>query len=84
MRFAKAQMDQNGPEQNICQITVKFHTRQSIGFYNKAKRLVGGDPEVPKEVQEHLVFERNVSDPNTKWRIAGKIEDLPANTEEQM
>ena len=79
VRFAKVQTEMNEPEDDLCQVTVKFHTRQSIGFYNKGGRLIGGDPNEPKEVKEHFVFERLVRKPESKWRIAGKIEDYNPN-----
>ncbi|KAJ3308282.1 39S ribosomal protein L45, mitochondrial [Blyttiomyces sp. JEL0837] len=67
--------NEKGPKDKqslYCQITVKVKSKQSYALYS-GRQLVGGDPNTPVDMTEYLVYERNVADPTSEWRIAGKI-----------
>ncbi|KAL0079887.1 hypothetical protein J3Q64DRAFT_1680207 [Phycomyces blakesleeanus] len=57
----------------VGQVTVKMVTKQSMAVFDKKNRLIGGDPEKIHTVQEYIVFQKTISDPEDIWRIYGKI-----------
>jgi large subunit ribosomal protein L45 len=73
IRAATAQFEQDGPQEKVAQVTVKFHTKQTVALYDTNGRVISGDPEVEQEVEEYVVFESMVSK-SKEWVIAGKVE----------
>ncbi|XP_076818979.1 large ribosomal subunit protein mL45-like [Clavelina lepadiformis] len=55
------------------QVTVRFHSKQTLAIYDRFGRLMFGDPESPRNVLEYVVFERHISHPYGLWRIHGKL-----------
>ncbi|XP_033213042.1 probable 39S ribosomal protein L45, mitochondrial [Belonocnema kinseyi] len=55
------------------QLTVRFHTKQTLAIYDRFGRLMHGSEFVAKDVLEYIVFERHLSNEYGKWRIHGKI-----------
>uniref|UniRef100_A0A8D0HG63 Large ribosomal subunit protein mL45 n=1 Tax=Sphenodon punctatus TaxID=8508 RepID=A0A8D0HG63_SPHPU len=55
------------------QVTVRMHTRQILAIYDRFGRLMYGGEEVPKDVLEYVVFERQLPNPYGAWRLHGKI-----------
>ncbi|RIA85162.1 hypothetical protein C1645_831194 [Glomus cerebriforme] len=60
----------------IAQITLKLHTKQSVGLYNKAGKLISGDPKKVKNVLEYVVFQRKMWEKNKGWTIYGYMSDV--------
>lgn len=58
---------------NYTQVTVRLHSTQTLALYDQWGRLLLGSPDVAQEVVEYPIFERHLSDPNSRWRIHGKI-----------
>ncbi|KAL1915394.1 uncharacterized protein VTP21DRAFT_6852 [Calcarisporiella thermophila] len=67
---------------SLGQVIVRLHTKQSMAVYDK-RRLIGGDPNAPKELLEYIVFQRVISDPESTWRIYGKVNEKPILDEEK-
>lgn len=44
-----------------------------MAVYDRKNRLVGGDPNKIHNVQEYVVFQHVISDPEDVWRVYGKI-----------
>lgn len=57
----------------FAQITVRFNTRQILAIYDRFGHLLQGSEAVVKDVVEYVVFEKNISDYNGKWRLHSKI-----------
>jgi hypothetical protein len=57
----------------VAQLTVKVQTKQAVGIY-KGEELIAGNLSQPKEVTEFIVVEKDISDPYSDWKIAGKLE----------
>lgn len=65
-------------EDNLyAQITVRFHTKQTLAVYDRFGRLVHGSPDSPRNVLENVCFERHLYDEYGMWRIHAK---LPTDT----
>lgn len=60
-------------ENMFAQITVRLNTRQILAIYDRFGHLMSGSEAVVKDVLEYVVFEKNLSDYNGKWRIHSKI-----------
>jgi hypothetical protein len=61
----------------IAQITVRLNTLQSLCIHSKDHHPLSGDLEKSHPVND-LVYERNILDPNGRWRVCGKL-CLPKN-----
>jgi hypothetical protein len=73
---AKLEPDPQNPKAEsamFCQITAKVECEQALAFFKEGK-LVGGDPDRFVKVAEWVVFERNLDEVGSGWKIAGKIE----------
>ncbi|XP_011302837.1 probable 39S ribosomal protein L45, mitochondrial [Fopius arisanus] len=57
----------------FAQITVRFHTQQTLAVYDRFGRLVHGSEFVKKDVLEYVVFENHLANKYGNWRIHGKI-----------
>lgn len=57
----------------FAQITVRFNTRQILAIYDRFGYLIYGSDAIVKDVLEYVVFEKNLSDYNGKWRLHSKI-----------
>ncbi|XP_062992566.1 large ribosomal subunit protein mL45 [Elgaria multicarinata webbii] len=55
------------------QVTVRMHTRQTLAIYDRFGRLMYGGEQIPKDVLEYVVFERQLSYRYGQWRLHGKI-----------
>nr|SVE76642.1 EOG090X0DDP [Daphnia longispina] len=55
------------------QVTVRFHTQQTLAVYDRFGRLVFGNEVVAKDVLEYVVFEKHVANIYGLWRIHEKI-----------
>jgi len=61
-------------EDNLyAQVTVRFHTKQILAVYDRFGRLMYGSPDSPRNVLEHVCFERHLLDECGRWRIHGKL-----------
>lgn len=57
----------------FCQATVRFHTRQTLAVYDRFGFLMFGNENVVKDVLEYVVFEKHISNTYGQWRIHSKI-----------
>uniref|UniRef100_A0A8C9I847 Large ribosomal subunit protein mL45 n=1 Tax=Piliocolobus tephrosceles TaxID=591936 RepID=A0A8C9I847_9PRIM len=55
------------------QVTVRMHTRQTLAIYDRFGRLMYGQEDVPKDVLEYVVFEKQLTNPYGSWRMHSKI-----------
>jgi len=55
------------------QITVRFHSQQSLAIYDRFGRLIHGSEDVVKDVLEYCVFEKHLSNVYGVWRLHTKI-----------
>jgi large subunit ribosomal protein L45 len=55
------------------QVTVRFHTQQTLAVYDRFGRLMYGSEVVAKDVVEYIVFEKHIADIYGLWRIHEKI-----------
>lgn len=61
-------------KENIyAQVTVRFHTRQTLAVYDRFGRLMHGSEIQAKDVLEYVVFEKHLSDVYGTWRLHDKI-----------
>jgi hypothetical protein len=72
-RVETVRVAQLGPSFLVGQVTVRFHTLQSIAVYNKKDQLIAGDPNHQHDVVEHVVFQRLLSLPTAAWKIYTKL-----------
>ncbi|RXG62253.1 putative 39S ribosomal protein L45, mitochondrial [Armadillidium vulgare] len=57
----------------FAQITVRFHTQQTLAVYDRFGRLIHGSETVLRDVLEYVVFEKHISNIYGLWRIHDKI-----------
>lgn len=50
-----------------------------MGLYNKAGKLIAGDPKKVKDVLEYVVFQRKMWDKSKGWTIYGYFNDINNN-----
>jgi len=55
------------------QLTVRFHTQQTLAVYDRFGRLIHGNEMVAKDVLEYVVFEKHLSNIYGTWRMHAKI-----------
>ncbi|KAL4672915.1 hypothetical protein H8957_009177 [Semnopithecus entellus] len=55
------------------QVTVRMHTQQTLAIYDRFGRLMYGQEDVPKDVLEYVVFEKQLTNPYGSWRMHSKI-----------
>lgn len=55
------------------QVTVRFHTQQSLAIYDRFGRLIFGHPTSPIDILEYIVFENHITDEYGIWRIHAKM-----------
>jgi large subunit ribosomal protein L45 len=55
------------------QVTVRFHTQQTLAVYDRFGRLIYGNEVVAKDVLEYVVFEKHLANVYGLWRIHEKI-----------
>lgn len=61
------------PGNKFAQLTVRFHSQQTLAIYDRFGRLIGGSENVIKDVLEYVVFENFLTSAYGIWRIHGKI-----------
>lgn len=57
----------------VCQVTVRFHTKQRLSVYDRFGRLIHGSEILAKDVLEYVVFEKHLSNMYGAWRVHDKI-----------
>ncbi|KAF0773018.1 putative 39S ribosomal protein L45, mitochondrial [Aphis craccivora] len=57
----------------FAQITVRFHTKQTLSVFDRFGRLIFGSDVIAKDVLEYVVFEKHIVNQYGMWRIHGKI-----------
>ncbi|KAG7172108.1 probable 39S ribosomal protein L45, mitochondrial [Homarus americanus] len=60
-------------ENVFAQVTVRFHTKQTLAVYDRFGRLQHGSEVVARDVLEYVVFEKHVASSYGTWRIHDKI-----------
>ncbi|XP_057375452.1 large ribosomal subunit protein mL45-like [Daphnia carinata] len=60
-------------ENIFSQVTVRFHTQQTLAVYDRFGRLLYGSEVVAKDVVEYVVFEKHLANTYGLWRIHEKI-----------
>ncbi|XP_023014765.2 mitochondrial ribosomal protein L45 [Leptinotarsa decemlineata] len=60
-------------ENIFAQLTVRFHTQQTLAIYDRFGRLIHGSEIIAKDVLEYVVFEKHLSNQYGTWRVHGKI-----------
>ncbi|XP_066151388.1 large ribosomal subunit protein mL45 [Euwallacea fornicatus] len=55
------------------QVTVRFHTQQTLAIYDRFGRLIHGSEIIAKDVLEYVVFEKHLSNEYGVWRVHAKI-----------
>ncbi|XP_063594457.1 large ribosomal subunit protein mL45-like [Penaeus indicus] len=60
-------------ENIFAQVTVRFHTKQTLAVYDRFGRLQHGSEVVAKDVLEYVVFEKHVANTYGVWRVHDKI-----------
>ncbi|CAG0897293.1 unnamed protein product [Darwinula stevensoni] len=60
-------------ENMFAQVTLRFHTQQTLAVYDRFGRLEYGSEVVAKDVLEYVVFENHLSNEYGLWRIHGKV-----------
>lgn len=58
---------------DIAQITVRMHTKQTLALYDRFGSLILGSESEPKDVVEYVVFENHIAVVDGEWRLHGKI-----------
>lgn len=73
-RIVRARTTSVGAKENLyAQLTVRFHSRQTLAIFDRFGRLMHGSEFVAKDVLEYIVFERHLANEYGSWRIHGKI-----------
>ena len=57
----------------FAQVTVRFHSQQSLAVYDRFGRLINGSEILTKDVLDYIVFEKHISNEYGLWRMHGKI-----------
>ncbi|XP_045613666.2 large ribosomal subunit protein mL45 isoform X4 [Procambarus clarkii] len=57
----------------FAQVTVRFHTKQTLAVYDRFGRLQHGSEVVARDVLEYVVFEKHLANTYGIWRIHDKI-----------
>ncbi|XP_063708238.1 large ribosomal subunit protein mL45 [Culicoides brevitarsis] len=55
------------------QVTVRFHTQQTLAIYDRFGRLMHGSEILTKDVLEYVVFEKHLANEYGSWRLHAKI-----------
>ncbi|XP_077993647.1 large ribosomal subunit protein mL45-like [Glandiceps talaboti] len=55
------------------QVTVRFHSKQTLALYDRFGRLMQGSETTPRDVLEYVVYEKHLTSSYGTWRIHGKI-----------
>lgn len=55
------------------QITMRFHSQQTLAVYDRFGRLMYGSEAMIKDVLEYVVFEKHISNVYGVWRVHSKI-----------
>lgn len=55
------------------QITMRFHSQQTLAVYDRFGRLMHGSEAIIKDVLEYVVFEKHISNVYGTWRLHSKI-----------
>lgn len=55
------------------QVTIRFHTQQTLAIYDRFGRLMHGSEILAKDVLEYVVFEKHLANEYGTWRLHAKI-----------
>jgi len=55
------------------QVTVRFHSQQTLAIYDRFGRLMFGSEFISKDVLEYFVYEKHLANEYGMWKIHGKI-----------
>ncbi|KAK8780492.1 hypothetical protein V5799_018166 [Amblyomma americanum] len=66
-------VDMLSKENQFAQITMRFHSQQTLAVYDRFGRLMHGSEAMIKDVLEYVVFEKHISDIYGTWRVHSKI-----------
>jgi len=59
--------------QIFAQVMLRFFSEQTIAIYDKFGRLIYGSRDIPQDVLEYVVFEKQISEEFGNWRIHAKL-----------
>nr|XP_037278763.1 probable 39S ribosomal protein L45, mitochondrial isoform X1 [Rhipicephalus microplus] len=65
--------DMISKENLFAQITMRFHSQQTLAVYDRFGRLMHGNEAIIKDVLEYVVFEKHISNVYGTWRLHSKI-----------
>ncbi|XP_050521706.1 probable 39S ribosomal protein L45, mitochondrial [Daktulosphaira vitifoliae] len=57
----------------FAQLTVRFHSQQTLSVFDRFGRLIFGSDVIVKNVLEYVVYEKHIVNQYGLWRIHGKI-----------
>jgi len=57
----------------FAQLTVRFHSQQTLAVYDRFGRLIHGSETIAKDVLEYVVFEKHLANVYGVWRMHAKI-----------
>lgn len=60
-------------ENVFAQVTVRFHTQQTLAVYDRFGRLMHGSEIIAKDVLEYVVFEKHLANLYGVWKLHDKI-----------
>lgn len=72
-RVVHVRTEEAGQGNVFAQLTVRFHTQQTLAVYDRFGRLLHGSEAIVKDVLDYIVFERALTDQYGHWRIHHKI-----------
>ncbi|KAG0598420.1 hypothetical protein M758_12G071700 [Ceratodon purpureus] len=66
-------IDQKNMDTAFAQLTLRIISNQKFAAYDKQGKLVAGDPEKELKVEDIWVFERQISHPELRWKLCGRL-----------
>jgi large subunit ribosomal protein L45 len=72
-RVVHVRTEEIGQGMVFAQLTVRFHTQQTLAVFDRFGRLMHGSEAIVKDVLDYVVFERSLSDQYGQWRIHAKL-----------
>lgn len=66
-------IDQKNMDTAFAQLTLRIVSTQRFAAYDKQGKLVAGDPEKELTVEDIWVFERQISHPELRWKLCGRL-----------
>lgn len=66
-------VDEKNMDTAFAQITLRIISNQKFAAYDKQGKVIAGDPEKELTVEDIWVFERQLSHPELRWRLCGRL-----------